>query len=94
MRKKFGYANLKKKTSLPITNEKTLPYLKHNSSVFMVIDDITEVCEKCISEKTDIINPLELLDHGPGVILKEFTLKDPGGNTLRIGELIQENESN
>lgn len=77
-----------------ITNEKTLPYLTHISSVFIVIEGITEVYEKCVSEKTEILNSLELQNHGQGVILKEFTIKDPDGNTLRIGELIRENQSN
>lgn len=77
-----------------LSNEKVLPCLNQNSCVFMIVDAIDEIYEKCVNEEVRMINPLELRDHGQGVVLKEFTIMDIDGNTLRIGELRQGENSN
>jgi len=54
---------------------------------FVSVSGVDAVWERARSEAPDsIVQPLEALDYGHEVRFKVFSLADPAGNTLRIGE--------
>ena len=54
---------------------------------FVSVSGVESVWERARSEAPDaIVQPLEALDYGHEVRFKVFSIADPAGNTLRIGE--------
>lgn len=54
---------------------------------FVSVSGVEAVWERARSEAPDsIVQPLEALDYGHDVRFKVFSIADPAGNTLRIGE--------
>jgi predicted enzyme related to lactoylglutathione lyase len=54
---------------------------------FVAVSGVDAVWQRARSQAPDsIVQPLEDLDYGQQVRFKVFSISDPAGNTLRIGE--------
>jgi catechol 2,3-dioxygenase-like lactoylglutathione lyase family enzyme len=61
---------------------------------FVAVSGVDAVWQRARSQAPDsIVQPLEDLDYGPQVRFKVFSISDPAGNTLRIGEPLVDTSS-
>jgi predicted enzyme related to lactoylglutathione lyase len=61
---------------------------------FVAVSGVDAVWQRARSQAPDsIVQPLEDLDYGQQVRFKVFSISDPAGNTLRIGEPLVDTSS-
>jgi catechol 2,3-dioxygenase-like lactoylglutathione lyase family enzyme len=55
---------------------------------FIVISEVEQLWSQIQVYAVDVVEPLRENDYGQGLRVKEFSIRDPDQNILRIGELI------
>ncbi len=84
-----NYAVVKRdEVYLHISNQNTLPWLVNESCSFIVTKGVNQLYIRVEEAGVEILETLTIQNHGAGVIINEFVMKDMSGNVLRIGELL------
>jgi len=53
---------------------------------FISVSGVDELWQRVAAAKPEIVEPLADKDFGHGVLFRVFTIRDPDGNVLRIGQ--------
>jgi len=53
---------------------------------FIAVSGVDSLWQRVAAAKPEIVEPLADQDYGHGVLFRVFTIRDPDGNVLRIGQ--------
>ena len=63
-----------------------LGYPSGPGCAFISVSGVDALWQRVAAAKPEIVEPLAESDYGHGVLFRVFTIRDPDGNVLRIGQ--------